>query len=144
MAALFKQSLRHVAPARRSYQPAEPTPIEALPFVVREADTWHYWRVHTTGDYGLDCDLGREYAAHYLQWIKDNPGYASENSLAMIARDVNYKSARNHGFWLAFFYFLEQQLGERARQINPFEISDAQLAEEARIDAAVENERNRG
>lgn len=118
-------------PTRRDYLPAESTPIEALPFVVRDADTWHYWRTQTTGNYGMDCDLGREYAAHYLQWLKDNPGEIGGSHLSCIARDINYKSAHSEGIWLAFFYFLEQQLGERALQIDPFAITDAQLAQEA-------------
>lgn len=68
--------------ARRKYGPiVKPCPLIELPFVkdlkVAPRKTRRsFWAVERTTDYPMACDKGLEFAAHYLQFIKDgNAGH---------------------------------------------------------------------
>lgn len=126
MAAQLK--LADIAPARSAYFPAQPAPLESLPFVCRQGDSWHYWRVTPTDDYFLDNALGYEYAAHYLQWLRGNPRCGS-GVLAQILLAMRHRpNAPDKGIIIGFISFLEDQLQERATQVDPYIAADALYA----------------
>ena len=79
------------SPARPEYKPAtDESGFAKLPFVYRpkrgfnNASNWH---TPPTEDYAQACAVGGEYAAHFAQYLKDNPDMCGANSLGIIARD---------------------------------------------------------
>ncbi|WP_341674960.1 hypothetical protein [Niveibacterium sp. SC-1] len=99
--------------------------VGALPFVriprrVREQSC--YWRVPPTDDYGLACDIGRECAAHYVQYLKDNPRAAGMNTLGRIAADIDFRDEGGaKGYWVGFFSHLERLICAQANRMDVFE-----------------------
>ena len=116
-------------PARRDYKPEVlTTPMSELPFVNwpgrkgKKAEHSN-WSVPAVDDYVMACNLGREYAAHYIQYLKDNPGCMSV--LGHIAASINFEDRSNTvGCWVGFFEYLERLLIAQARQMNVFEDVD--------------------
>ena len=54
---------------------------------------------HVAVDYGTACDVGRHYAAEYVQWAKEHPGLAETNTLACIAAELDeHPRGTNVGF----------------------------------------------
>lgn len=109
------------APRARHIQSDFPTkhPVSALPFVRSRGNRIvNKWDVTPTNDYVNACDAGREFAAHYVQHIKDNgPG----NLLAMIAADINFKDETGaKGYWVGFFTHLERLLFSQAQRMDVF------------------------
>lgn len=122
----------NVLPQRCSYFP-DPHPLSSLPFVRTIDGDAAYWVVTSTGDYGQDCELGREYAAHYLQYLRANPNCV-QGLLEAILRDMSktgsdVRGSPARGIWVGFISFIADQLQARASQINPFAECDAVRAE---------------
>jgi hypothetical protein len=83
-----------------------------LPFVYspkhgfKNASNWH---VPPIEDYGQACQISREYAAHFAQYLKDNPEMCGANSLGLIARDIDFENTSGAaGYWVGFFSHLER------------------------------------
>lgn len=119
-------------PQRGNYFP-NPHPLSSLPFVGTQGGDTCYWVVRPTGDYGRDCELGREYAAHYLQYLRANPNCV-QGLLDAILRDMSktgsdVPDSLTRGIWVGFISFISDQLQARALQIDPFAECDAVRAE---------------
>ena len=100
--------------------------IEKIPFC--------NWSIPRIDDYGLACRIGREYAAHFVQNLKDDPSMASNNILADIARAINFDDdADAKGYWVGFFTELSYYLMEGAKKIDVYKELDKRLAEEERL-----------
>lgn len=116
-------------PARRNYKP-EPayTPTSELPFVFKgtRKQVRNNWHVPPTDDYALACDIGREYAAHFAQWLKDNPGMVGSNALGRIAAEIDFSDNSNaKGYWIGFFAHLERLIHATAQRIDVFSDIDS-------------------
>ncbi|MFZ6774299.1 hypothetical protein ACO0LB_16440 [Undibacterium sp. SXout7W] len=141
----FTALAAHNRAARRNYKPEiKPATIEALPFVVRlkKGKKLHNnWAVTPTNDYGLACFLGAEYAAHFAQYLQDNPGTVGMNLLGHIVTDIDFNDATaTKGYWVGFFSHLERLIFATARQIDVFADVDRVHANTAAILAAREQE----
>lgn len=118
---------RTTMPARRAYKRAA---ISALPFMSPKRDNRlinrrDFWRVQPTDDYVQACEIGREYAAHFVQYMKDNPGAAGENTLGHIAAAIDFADeSRAKGYWVGFFSHLERLIYEKAQQLDVFAETD--------------------
>ena len=79
----------------------------------------HYWQPAEVEDYEAACALGRQYAAHLAQLLKNNQLHIGRGLLHRIARDIDY-SDRSHrqGLRLGFFNYLEVLLGLAGRRVN--------------------------
>lgn len=92
-----------------------------LPFVryIPGRNHPHYWQPEETQDYEEACFLGRQYAAHLAQLLKNNQLHIGRGLLHRIARDIDY-SDRSHrrGLQLGFFNYLEVLLGLAGRRLN--------------------------
>ncbi|WP_308364314.1 MULTISPECIES: hypothetical protein [unclassified Microbulbifer] len=116
-------------PARRDYRP-EPAPLETLPFVYRpgrgnKKAKRSNWKLPPVDDYGLACDLGREYAAHFVQYLKDNPFWVGKNLLGHILADIDYQdSTAAKGCHVGFFSHLERLLYAQAARMDVFDDVD--------------------
>ncbi len=75
------------------------------------------WHVHTIHDYEQARAIGREYAAHFAQYLKDNPEVVGQNLLGRIASDINFHDASaKRGYWIGFFSYLERLIHAQAAQ----------------------------
>lgn len=102
-----------------SYRP-KPVSIDELPFVSKtKGRLLNFWDVPQDLDYGEACIKGREFAAHFVQYLKDNPGCAGSNYLGFIARDIDFgDKSETSGIWVGFFTYLEHMVSDFAT--NPF------------------------
>jgi hypothetical protein len=144
------QSLATV-PARRDYNPeVKPTSLSALPFVFRPKRGFKNasnWRVPPTDDYGLACEIGREYAAHFVQFMKDNPYWVGFNRLGEIVSAIDFKDESGaKGYWVGFFSHLERLIYATAQRIDVFADVDtintyyAEIAAKRALEAETEEE----
>lgn len=95
-----------------------------LPFVhhpkrgIQAASNWH---VPPTDDYAQACTLGREYAGHFIQYLKNNPSWVGANGLGRIAADMDFRDDTGaKGYWVGFFSQLERLIHAEARRIDVF------------------------
>ena len=90
-------------------------------------------------DYGVACDIGREYAAHYIQYLKDNPGQLP--ILNYIVSDIDFEDNSNtKGYWVGFISYLDRLLRAQARQLDVFADVDREQARYARLAANAKGE----
>ncbi len=132
-------------PARRDYKPEQkPVSPSLLPFVFRPkrgSKGASDWCVTPTDDYGLACEIGREYAAHFVQFMKDNPSWVESNKLGIIASDIDFTDESGaKGYWVGFFSYLERLIYAQAKHIDVFADVDLVNARYAKIKAARELE----
>ncbi len=101
-----------------------------LPFVRKQEHANNsrstcYWAVDSVDDYGDACDLGMEYAAHYLQYLQDNSSAPLGTPLNWIVRDIDFNNPKQRGIWIGFFSFIQKILTDRARTMNVYATLDA-------------------
>lgn len=126
--------------ARREYPPiVTPCPVTELPFVddikiAPRKKARSFWAVERTADYGMACEKGREYAAHYLQYLKQRPdGRGLLGRIACSMRDADALGSlstirpredgdRTHGYAVGFFAFLDSILMLAMDGADPFAI----------------------
>lgn len=138
-------------PARRDYKPEiKPASLSALPFVYRPKRGFKNasnWRVPPTDDYGLACKIGREYAAHFVQYLKDNPCWVGSNTLGHIVAGIDFKDETGaKGYWVGFFSHLERLIHAQAQRMDVFADVDrinayyAEIADKRALEAETEEE----
>ena len=99
-----------------------------LPFRKRKPDGRRSnWTVPPTDDYVLANKIGYEYAAHYVQYIKDNPDIVGMSLLGMIAKDIDFADTKTKGYWVGFFAYLEQMIHFAAKDIDIYESLGPQI-----------------
>lgn len=120
--------------------------FKELPFILRpkgrKAGASSNWHVPPAADYGAACAIGRNFAAHFLQYIKEDPDRGQ--TLGTIAKDIDFndKSA-NAGYWVGFFSHIERYIAAGCRFADVFadlkreddiysQINDAREAEDRR------------
>lgn len=81
-------------------------PYYALPFI-HPHQRGGQWSPPPCADYFNACLKGREYAAHLAQFLKHNPLLAGGNTLANVARAIDYTDPSQHGYWVGLFSYLE-------------------------------------
>jgi hypothetical protein len=134
--------------ARRSYKTrnGELHPYWELPFNFfpkrgGSYKTISHWRVPPTDDYGVGCLVGREYAAHFVQYLKDNPSSAGSNFLGLIAKDIDFADESGaKGYWVGFFSQLERIIYMGSVAVNVFDDVDDRNARQRAIQAACDME----
>ena len=117
---MTKPTLRAI-PARRDYRALKTD----LPFI---AGPQHFlkhgspsygtlWHIHHIDDYDQARAIGREYAVHFAQYLKDNPEIVGQNLLGRIATDMNFHDVTaKRGYWIGFFSYLEHLIHAQAVQ----------------------------
>ena len=104
---------RTTALERKSY--ASTTNLwNELPFVLYRKEggvhVTNNWHVPPVADYGDACDIGRNFAAHFLQYSKDNP-QAMGSLLGWIASDIDFTDqSASKGYWIGFFSHIQRYL----------------------------------
>ena len=133
---------------RRSYRPKgseRDAPLDLLPFVGRPKRPGlgkNFWDVPRTANYGEACARGREYAAHFIQYLKDNPFWVGGNLLGGIAADIDFSDeSAAKGYWVGFFSHLERFIYTAARSADVFADLERQQAIYAEIEANRQAER---
>jgi hypothetical protein len=100
-----------------------------------------HWYVPRIDDYELACRIGMEYAAHFVQYLKDDPSAVPNNILGQIVRDIDFDDDSDaKGYWAGFFTELSRYLLKCARRMDVFAELDKQIAKEERIRADLEDE----
>jgi hypothetical protein len=128
------------SPTRQEYKPvANESSFSKLPFVdspkhgFKNASNWH---IPPTEDYGQACQIGREYAAHFAQYLKDNPDMCGANSLGLIARDIDFENTSGAaGYWVGFFSHLERIILTQTQSMDVYADVDSANAYYAEIKA---------
>ena len=120
-------------PARHYYRPT-PARITQLPFIASARYASRHGRglkscLWLVNRHITDPDkatlIGREYAAHFAQFLKDNPTQAGSNLLGRIAAEIRYNDpTAASGYWIGFFSYLERLIAERAAQCVVFDELD--------------------
>lgn len=126
--------------ARRSYRAGDGISYcKDLPFVYispRSYKESSHWRVPPADDYAKACEMGRAYAAHFVQFMKDNPFWVSSNHLGHIAADIDFKDeSEAKGYWVGFFSHLERLIYAGARNIDVFDDLRMENGKVAEIEA---------
>lgn len=107
--------------ARRDYKNAS---ISALPFVYwpkRGFKNVSNWCVPPVNDYGVANEIGREYAAHFAQYLKDKPVSVGSNVLGHIVAAIDFKDESDaKGYWVGFFSHLERLIYAQAQRMDVF------------------------
>lgn len=130
---------------RRSFPP-RPASLTDLPFVadvkVGPRKTARcFWHVPPTDDYGHANDVGRQFAADYAQYLKENPFWVGSGNLGWIVADM----AKHHdtpakGYAVGFWAFVEQLLYLATTQHDHYAIAERDAQRYAAIKAAREQE----
>lgn len=98
-----------------------------------------FWAVDSIDDYCEGCNLGREYAAHYLQYLNDNlsASIGTPLPLTWIVRHIDFNNPQKKGTWIGFISFLEKILIDRIRTIDVYatldELNASYAATRARV-----------
>lgn len=103
-------------------------PLSALPFVYRpkrgSKELSSNWAVTPTTDYLHACNMGREYAAHFIQWLRQSD-MACGNMLGLIVADMAATVApargsedATHGYAVGFLSYLERLLHHAAGTVD--------------------------
>ena len=121
----LKNSSAISSPASRDYKSFDDEfTFSKLPFVYRPKRGFKHasnWRVPLIDDYSQACEAGRNYAAHFAQYLKDNPDTCGSNSLGAIAKDIDFKTASSAtGYWVGFFSHLERLILAQAQHMDVF------------------------
>lgn len=101
---------------RRDFRPA-PATLTFLPFIadVKVAPRKkhrNFWHVPVTDDYGVACNVGRQYACDFVQFLKDNPSKVGSNLIGHLVRDMSAFPGGTdmHGYEVGFWSTLERLL----------------------------------
>jgi hypothetical protein len=114
---------------RRDYKPRlEPAQLFDLPFMYapcRGSYDVNMWFPPKIDDYTEACLVGAEWAAHFAQFLKDNPSDAGTNLIGHIAEAINYKdTSAVKGYWVGFFCHVERLILRAAKDIDVFDDID--------------------
>ena len=99
-------------------------PLSDLPFTSRN-ENHSNWSLPAVNDYGEACSLGREYAAHFLQWMKVNNQHQGGNYLGLIVSGIDFTDeSAAKGVHVDFFSALEQMLMPVADNVDFYQTVD--------------------
>src|SRR5450830_211725 len=87
--------------------------FEKLPFVYRPTRGFKKsnWYTPPTNSYARACEIGSEYATHFVQFLKDNPTCVGMNMLGFIVEDIDFTdNTEAKGYAVGFFSHLEHLL----------------------------------
>lgn len=105
-------------------------PFEHVPKNLNEITSvpFCHWYVPRIDDYGLACRIGMEYAAHFVQYLKDDPSAVPNNILGHIIRDIDFEDdSAASGYWAGFFTELSRYLLKGAKRMDVFAELDKQI-----------------
>lgn len=117
-------------------------PFSRLPKCIKEMESVPccHWYVPRIDDYELACRIGMEYAAHFVQYLKDEPDAVPNNILGYIARDIDFDDDSDAaGYWVGFFTEISRYLMKGAKRIDVFAELDKQIAKEERACADLDD-----
>ena len=130
---------------RRSFPPRSAS-LTDLPFVADvkigpRKKACCFWHVPPTDDYGHANDVGRQFAADYAQYLKDNPRWVGANNLGWIAADMaKHQDTPANGYAVGFWSFVERLIYLAVSQHDHYEIAERVAQRYAAIKAAREQE----
>ena len=118
----------------RTVYSQEDRSLLALPFVVdtkqvggrRRVD---YWSVPPAPSYGDACDVGRQFAAEFVQWLLDNPRWAGTNSIGTFVQHMKAHPPGDarRGYQVGFWCALEKLLLVAATKVDHWAVLQADL-----------------
>lgn len=138
--------MAHALIERRSFPP-RPALITDLPFVADvkiapRKTRRSFWHVPPTDDYGHACDMGRQYAADFTQYLKQNPSWVGSGQMGRIVQDMHAHECgtATHGYAVGFWAFVEQLLYLATTQHDHYAIAERDAQRYAEIKATRETE----
>lgn len=121
----------HAIIERRSFPP-RPASFTDLPFVADikvgpRKTARYFWHVPDSGDYGQANNIGRQFAADYAQYLKDNPFWVGAGFLGRIVADMaKHQDSSANGYGVGFCSFIEQLLFLAATQWDVYALAEAE------------------
>lgn len=141
----YSPSLPNIPKRRRSYKINKDKlfqkvllPFQRAPRCMKEIHEVPFcnWYVPRVDDFHLACRIGQEYAAHFVQYLKDDPSVAPNNILGDIVKDIDFEDQSDaKGYWVGFFTELSFYLTEGVKNIDVFKEMDKRIAECERLSA---------
>ncbi|PHV09651.1 hypothetical protein [Chitinimonas sp. BJB300] len=127
-----KRKVKPVVPSmpdRRLYWTADGIGRMAwLPFVhmpKRSRRGASMWKVTPTEDYEVAYPIGTEYAAHFVQFLRDNPARAGGGLLRQIMADADLNDESGaRGYLDGFIHYLELLLYHQAHTMDVYGYAD--------------------
>jgi hypothetical protein len=96
----------------------------SLPFVYRAEDDPSRnsnWHVPPTSDYAHASQIGRDYTAYFVHYLKDHDDGFGVNALGYIVKDIDFSDeSGTKGYWVGFFSYLERLLQAQAKTMDVF------------------------
>jgi len=113
---------------RREYRPGAAS-FTDLPFVADErsatrAPRRNFWSVPPTDDYGAACNMGRQYACDFAQFLKNNPVWVDANILGRVVEGMaaHPSGSPMHGYEVGFWSALEALLYRSVVRENHWDV----------------------
>lgn len=111
-----------------------------LPFINREGE-WSNWDTPKTQSYEEACNLGRYYAACFLDYQQNDPSFVGSNVLGMIMQDIDFKDeSSNKGIYVGFLAFLEIFTYHGAKNARMWDFFEERHSRMAKITSARKKE----
>ncbi len=84
-----------------------------------------FWNVPPTDNYGHANHVGRQFAADYAQFLKQNPFWVGAGNLGLIAADMSkHQDTPADGYAVGFWAFIEQLLYLAIEQHDHYAIAE--------------------
>lgn len=118
-------------------------PFELAPRCLEELGKipFIHWHVPPIEDYEMACRIGQEYAAHFVQSLKDDPAGVPNNNLSKIVQGIDFSDeSAVKGYWVGFFTELSRYLLKGAQHMDVFGELDKQIAYEESLFAEDDEE----
>lgn len=127
--------------SRRSFPPGH-APLTDLPFIAdigrgRDKRRCH-WNVPDTDDYCRANEMGRQFAADFAQYLKQNPCLVGSCVVGDIIRDMaqDRRVDATYGYGVGFFAFLEKLIYIAAKHADLYAIAEREAQHYAAIKAS--------
>lgn len=130
---------------KRNSYPQRSAPWTDLPFVADVKISPRkkgccFWHVPPTEDRGHASEVGRQHAADFAQYLKQNPSLVGTAMLGLIVRDMEKIEPGTGRRWYAtgFWSFMEQLIHAAATQTDHYAMAEADAQRYAATAAAYE------
>ena len=119
---------------QRNAFPQRPCELTQLPFVAdvkasRGRTVRKFWQIPPVDCYATANNIGAQYAADLVQYLKDNPDPAGAGLLVKIVkdmRDAEGASNKSHGVAVGFFALIEAALAHKGTSFDHYAHAEAQ------------------
>lgn len=96
-----------------------------LPFIsaTRGGRVKSHWVEPSVDSYKDGCEVGEVYAAHFVQYLRDNPYIVGTGLLSRIIGEMDFDCDVNQkGCWVGFLFFIESILCNKSCSVDTVDV----------------------